>query len=195
MMSDIDPESGSRLPFVKRENLGEVGQHTYDEATSDRPGHAGIYGPLGIWLYSEAAIPHLKGLSQCLRYNASLSGALREIAILAVAREMDCEFQWIMHERAALKEGVSPAVIEIIRQRGHTTGIDEKEAVVIELGRQTFGGHKVTSDLFARAKALFGIHQLVDLVLLMGTSVTSSALLTVADVQLRPGMEPRLRNS
>ncbi len=193
MTSDIDPESGSRLPFVRRENLGEVGQRTYDEATSDRPGHAGIYGPLGIWLYSEATIPHLKGLSQHLRYGG-LSGALREIAILAVAREMDCEFQWIMHEQAALKEGVSPAVIEIIRQRGNTTGIDQKEAAVIELGRQTFGSHKVTSDLFARAKALFGLHQLVDLVLLMGTSATSSALLTVADVQLRPGMEPRLRN-
>jgi hypothetical protein len=40
--------------------------------------------------------------------------------------------------------------------------------------------------------ALFGPNRLVDLVLLMASAATTSALLTVFDMQLRPGAQPSL---
>jgi 4-carboxymuconolactone decarboxylase len=50
----------------------------------------------------------------------------------------------------------------------------------------------VTSELFARAKALLGPNKLVDLVLLMGNYAGTAALLTAVDMQLHPGKEPLL---
>jgi len=192
MSSDIHQNSGCRLPLVRRDSLSEEAQKAYDEAAEPGRSLAGLQGPAGIWLHSQGSLPHLRGLHRYLRFDAGIGSAIREIAYLVVARETDCQFQWIMHERAALQAGVSAAAIDAIRKRTSTDDLAEKEAAVIELGRQIFGQHKVTSELYARAIALFGTTMLVDLVLLMGSASTSSALLTVVDMQLRPGMGPSL---
>ncbi len=63
---------------------------------------------------------------------------------------------------------------------------------MIELGRAVWREHKVTPELFARAKMIFGPNQLVDLVLLMGTHASTAALLTTFDMQLHKGREPML---
>ncbi|MEA2978301.1 MAG: 4-carboxymuconolactone decarboxylase [Alphaproteobacteria bacterium] len=192
MPSDIDPKSGFRLPLLQREDLDEVAKQAYDDASTSGRSVAGLQGPAGIQLYSPSTIPHLRGLYKYLRFEAGFSARTREIALLVVAREMDSQFQWGMHEKVALNEGVETGVIEVIRHRKSTNDLNEIDAVVIELGRQAFGIHKVAPETFARAKAQFGAHRLVDLVLLMGSAANTSALLSVFDMQLRPGMEPRL---
>jgi 4-carboxymuconolactone decarboxylase len=192
MSPDIDPQSGFRLPVPNRDELDEIGKKAYDDAATPGRSVAGLQGPAGIQLYSPKTVEHLQGLYKYLRFQAGFSPAIREIAILVVAREMDSQFQWVMHEAVALKEGVPSNVIEVIKHRKSTGGLDEIEAAVIELGREAYGHHKVTPQTFARAKALLGAGRLVDLVLLMGSAATTSTLLTVFDMQLRPGMKPLL---
>ena len=80
---------------------------------------------------------------------------MREIAILAVAREMDSQFEWVAHEPEALKEGVPAEVVDAIKHRRSTEGIDETYALIIELGRQTLGDHKVKSEGFRDLKTIF----------------------------------------
>ena len=50
----------------------------------------------------------------------------------------------------------------------------------------------MASDVFARARKIFGDRSLVDLVLLMGSYASIAALLTTFDVQLDPGQKPLL---
>jgi hypothetical protein len=97
-----------------------------------------------------------------------------------------------MHEGVALKPGVEPEVIDIIRHRNDTAGLEETDAAVIDLGRETYGAHKVTPQTFARAKAVFGPHRLVDLLLLMGNCARTAGLLIAVDMQLHPGRKPTL---
>jgi 4-carboxymuconolactone decarboxylase len=80
-----------------------------------------------------------------------------------------------------------PEIIEVIKHRKDTNGLDEPDALVIELGRQIFGARKVTSATFARALRQFGRRTLVDLVALVGNYAGTAALLTAFDMQLDPG--------
>ena len=194
MSSDIYPDSGSRLPPVKREDLDEQGKRQYDALAARTGGRslAGLRGPGGLNLYSPKAAQYLDGLSNYLRYESGLSGRVREIAILVTAREMDNQFEWTAHEPNALQEGVAPEVIEVIRGRKTTETLAATDATIIQLGRQVFGEKKVASELFARARNIFGNHALVELVLLMGSYSSIAALLTAFDVQLDPGQKPLL---
>jgi 4-carboxymuconolactone decarboxylase len=192
MPSDIDPQSGFRLPLPRREDLDEAGQKIYDRASAPGGSIAGLQGPAGIQLYSTKAGEHLSALNRYLRFQSGLSPAIREIAILTVAREMDSQFEWVAHEPEALKEGVGPDVIDVIRLRSSTAGLDDTVATVIELGRQLFRDHKVAPQTFAKAKAAFGPHKLVDLVMLMGSYASTAALLAAFDMQLHPGHKPLL---
>jgi 4-carboxymuconolactone decarboxylase len=192
MPSDIDSQSGFRLPLPKREDLDEAGKKTYDRAVTPGASIAGLRGPAGIRLYSTKISEPMMAVNRYLRYEAGLAPRVREIAILVTAREMDSQFEWVAHEPEALKEGVEPAVIDVIKFRKSTEGLDETDALVIELGRQLWRDHKVTAPTFAKAKASFGPHKLVDLVLLMGNYAGTAALLTAFDMQLKPGQKPLL---
>jgi 4-carboxymuconolactone decarboxylase len=192
MPSDIDPQSKFRLPLPRREDLDEAGKQTYDRASTPGGNVAGLQGPAAVQLYSTRTTAHLQAINRYLRYEAGYSPRVREIAILATAREMDSQFEWVAHEPEALKEGVPQAVIEAIKFRHSTAGLDETDATVIDLARQLWRDHKVTAATFAKAKALFGPNKLVDLVLLMGNYAGTAALLTAVDMQLHQGKQPLL---
>src|SRR5262245_10949445 len=192
MPSDIDPQSGFRLPLPKREDLDEVGKRHYDRVAAPGASIAGRKGPSGIGLYSPKAAEHARALNRYLRFEAGFSPRIREIAILTTAREIDSQFEWSAHEPEALKEGVEPRVIDVIKHRKATAGLDETDAAVIELGREIFRDHKVTAETFARVKALFGPHKLVELVMLMGNYAGTAALLAAVDMQLHTGQKPLL---
>ena len=192
MASDIDPRSGMRLPLPNREDLDEAGKKIYDDANTPGKSLVGLQGPSGIRLYSTKTSPWLTSLNRHLRFEAGIAPRMREIAILITAREMDSQFEWDAHEPEALKVGVPQQTIDAITHRRAITGLDERDAAVIALGRQIWRDHRVDSATFANAKALFGPHQLVDLVLLMGNYAGTAALLTAFDMQLPAGKKPLL---
>jgi len=192
MPSDIDPRSGFRLPLPNREDLDEAGKTAYDRGT--RPGAtiAGLQGPAGLQLFSPKTAAHHSAINRYLRYEAGFTPHVREVAILTTAREMDSQFEWVAHEPEAIKEGVPQNVIDVIKHRRSTAGLDETDAIVIELGRQIWRDHKVTSETFAKAKSIFGPNKLVELVMLMGNYAATAALLTAVDMQLHAGKKPLL---
>jgi 4-carboxymuconolactone decarboxylase len=181
--ADIDPQSGFRLPLPKREDLDEIGKRAFDRASTPGKTIVGLRGPSGIHLYSSKTVDAHNVMNQYLRYQV-FDAKTREIAILTVAREMDSQFEWAAHEPEALKEGVPQQIVDVIKYRKSTEGLDETYAAVIELGRQIFRDHKVTSEAFARVKALFPPSKLVDLVMLMGTYASTAVLLCAFDMQV-----------
>jgi 4-carboxymuconolactone decarboxylase len=192
MPADIDPRSGMRLPLPNRGDLDEAGKKAYDRGMTPGATIAGLQGPAGIQLYSPKTAAQASALNRYLRFEAGFTAHVREVAILITAREMDSQFEWAAHEPEALKEGVPTAVIDVIKHRHDTKGLDETDATVIELGRQVWRDHKVSSDLFAKAKALFGASMLIDIVQLMGNYATTAALLATVDMQLHKGSKPLL---
>jgi 4-carboxymuconolactone decarboxylase len=191
MPSDIDPQSGFRLPLPKREDLDDAGKRAYDRAATNKRSIVGLRGPGGIALYSPKTIESRNAFNEYLRFEV-FPANIREVAILTVAREMDSQFEWAAHEPEALKSGVPQDVIDAIKYRRSTQGLEETYAAIIELGRETLGKHKLSSETFARAKALFPPGKLVELVMLMGNYASTAALLTAFDMQLPEGRKPLL---
>jgi 4-carboxymuconolactone decarboxylase len=189
--ADIDPNSGFRLPLLKREDLEEGGQRRYDRAVSGQ-NIAGLQGPTGIMLYSPKASEAQGALTRYLRQESGITPRVREIALLVAARCLDQQFEWTAHEPEALKAGVPRETIEAIKLDGPIVVLEPTDALVVELGRAMLRNHKVSSDLFARAKSEFGPKMLVEVVLMMGSHAMTAALLTVFDMQLHDGVEPLL---
>jgi 4-carboxymuconolactone decarboxylase len=192
MASDIDPRSGMRLPLPNREDLDEAGQKAYDRGMTPGATIAGLQGPAGIQLYSPKTAAAASGLNRYLRFEAGFTAHVREVAILITAREMDSQFEWVAHEPEALKEGVPQQVIDVIKFRRSTEGLDETDALIIELGRQLWRDHKVKSETFKKLQSQLGSNRLVELVMLMGNYAATAALLTAVDMQLHAGKKPLL---
>lgn len=182
---DVYPDSRGRLPLVKREDLDEEGKKTYDNASSPNTTTlAGLAGPSGIGLHGSRG--------ENLREVTRVDRRLQELARLVVAREMDQVFEWTVHEPVALKEGLEPAIIDIVRYRKPLTGVPEKEAAIIQLGREIFEKHKVSSETFARAYKLLGDRNLVDLCNFMGSYTNTAIKLHTVDAHLPYDRKPLL---
>lgn len=173
---DVDQDSRSRLPLIKRENLNEAGKKAYDAAAAN----AASGRPEGA-----AAIRlHRSGVD--VRWQSRVGRGLTELAIISTAREHDQPYEWSLHEMEAIAVGVDPTVIDVVRSKKALTGVGEKEAVVIQLARE-IGRHKVSSETYARALKAFGESDLVDVVGLMGQYAATATRLTAVNQQMPPG--------
>ena len=178
---DVYPDTGNRLPPVKREELDEMGKKLYD-ATG-----RGAFGPGAIRLYSPTVADYEFSLNRFLREKSGLNPRLVELAILVTVREMDSEYPWTVHEPAAQKAGLEQNIIDTVKYRKPLEKLGEKEAVIIQLGREALGEHKVAPDTFARALKLFGNRGLVNLVSLMGSYSSTAIFCNTFDQQVPPG--------
>lgn len=191
--AEIDPQSGCRLPLPRRGDLDDEGRRAYDRLASPDGGTLrGLRGPGGIQLHSPELARRSRPVNRYLRYEAGLGGRVRELAILATAREHDNAFEWAAHEPAALAEGISPEIIELIRSRGATAGLAGSDRVVIDLAREIFAARRLSQPTYDRALAQFGRRRLVDLVALMGNYAATAALLTAFAMQPDEGQSAML---
>jgi 4-carboxymuconolactone decarboxylase len=179
--TDILPDSRSRIPVV-----------------SPAPAAGQPQVPAG--LYRRTLAPPPTGPASMGRFAAGLKSlessqgrALMALAVLITAREHDAQYDWTLNEPAARKDGLDPAIIDIVRLRRPLAGLGEKEAILIQFGRELFGKHYVTAETYGRAKQVFGQRDLSDFVVgLMASHAREAALLTAFDQHLPVGEKPLL---
>ncbi len=176
---DVDPQSRSRLPSLP------APAQTLRSTPS---------------LYGRTLSPQGTGPGQIRGHGAgresleaNVARPLLDLAILVTARAYDDQYTWTLTEPMAVENGLDSAVIDVIRDGGPVAGLGEKEAALIEFGRQLFGPHMVTSEAYASAlEAVGGSTNLVDLVDLMAQHVSGAVLLIAFDQHLPEGVEPLL---
>jgi 4-carboxymuconolactone decarboxylase len=124
---------------------------------------------------------------------SSQGRAMIGLAILATAREHNQQYDWTMNEPIALKDGLSPAVIDVVRHRRPLTGVGEKEATLIQFVRELFQQHYVTAATYARAKKVFGQRDLSDFVVgVISQHARDAGMLIAFDQRLPAGQKPLL---
>jgi len=190
---DVHPDSLSRLPLLKREELDAQGRKLYDQAVSpDSRTLVGLRGPSGIWLHSPVLAEFLRAANQYLRFETALDRRLTELAILVTARELDNQFEWTAHEPAALREGLDPKIVDVVKRRKPVSRLGKREALIIDFGRELFRKRKLRSQTFARGVELFGQRGVLELAALMGNYAMTAVILDTVDQQLHPDRKPLL---
>ena len=190
---DVHPESLSRLPLRKREEMDEQGQRFYDGAVGPESRTlAGLRGPSGIWLHSPELGERMRRVNQYLRFETALGRRLTELTILVTARELDQQFEWTAHEPAALAEGLSQEIIDVVKHRRPADGLGPEESTIIAFGREVLRERKVRSETFAQAVKLFGHEGVVNLAALMGNYAATAIMLNAVDQQVHPERKPLL---
>jgi len=174
---DVYPDSLNRLPRARREDLDERGKHLFDTSGM---------GPTAIRLYNSPLADYMSRAGEHLRSQSGLDRRLGQLAILVAAREMDNRYIWSSHEPGGLRDGLDQRTIDVVKYRKPVTGLGEKEAAIIQLGREVLREHKVSSDTFARALKLFGNQGLVNIISVMSEYAANSILLNAFDQQVPP---------
>jgi 4-carboxymuconolactone decarboxylase len=188
--ADIHPESLSRLPPVQRGDLDAEGQRIWD-AMAGTGKTIPRTGPSAVTMHSPRAAEPIYTLNQVLRKTVA-GPRYFELAALVAAREFDQQYEWSAHEPAGIRAGLEQSVIDAVKFNRDLTGLPDKDATVIRLGRALFRDHKVSAELWARMVEHFGRQGAVEVTMIMADYAMAGFILTAVDQQLPPDRKPLL---
>lgn len=211
---DVYPDSFGRLPLLKREELDENGKKAFDflitrggtqftaehgirtfcaeEKTPKSQLKPCIHGTWNMQLYSPRIVEAAYELRRRLGEETDLGPNLEEVAVLVAAREVNGVgnvYLWTDYEGGARRMGIPPEVIDIIKYRKPIAGIGEKEACIIQFGRELIGPNPLTSETFAHALKLFGKKGVAELTDVLGWYVVMGMVNKAFDMHNRTNQE------
>lgn len=189
--ADINPQSLSRLPPVKRSDMNPEGQAIYDKvagATRTTP----MLGPGGVSLHMPKVAQAMDILNQYLRYDSVIGRRYIEVAILVAAREFDQQYEWTFHEKAALDEGAPQLTVDAIKYNRPVAALDAKDALIIRYGREILRDHRLSSATWADAEARFTRQGALEIAAIMGDYLLAAVLLHAVDQRLPADVKPLL---
>ena len=157
----------ARMPAPTRESVPEQYRCVFDEVVQARGGPP-TSGPGSVTLNSPEVAQRMNNLSDYLRSGSGLAAKVQELAMLTVARELDCQYIWNAHAASGRREGLSDALVDAMRDKKDLPSMAADEAAVVNYGREFFRTHKVSDATFQAALQQFGVHGLTNLTNLMG---------------------------
>jgi 4-carboxymuconolactone decarboxylase len=156
----------TRIPRITdRDQVAEGHQSIFDAIAESR---GRVSGPFSVLLNSPEVAGRAAHLGSYIRFESTLSQQQRELAIITVAREFDCQYEWSAHEVLAKRVGVRDEAIDAVANRAPVGSLTEEEATIISYGRQLFGDHRVTDSTFDAASKMLGDQGVTELTATFG---------------------------
>jgi alkylhydroperoxidase family enzyme len=174
------------------------------EATSEKVREAlDNLPPLNIFrtlAHAETAFRPFLRFGGSVLTRMQLDPLVRELAILAVAKEAEAKYEWIQHVAIAKRVGASDEQIAALEQSDSCApeGADERiraaaagggifdaaQQAAIELAAAVVRSPHVSDDLFDCVRAQFSDREIVELLLAIGDYLMLARIMTVLEIDL-----------
>ncbi len=154
-----------RLPDIDPATLSSEQRQVYDHIMGMR-GH--VRGPFGVWLRNAELCENTLKLQEMFASRVTLDRRLLELMILVSARLATAQYAWFIHEPYALKLGISPAIVQAIRERRTPEFTRDDERLVYEITTELQTTRSLSEANYQRGMAMLGEQALVELVSAIG---------------------------
>lgn len=146
-----------------------------------------VEGPLRVWLNSPDLADAAQRLGAFCRYGTALPPRLSELAILVTGAFWKSGFEWAVHAPIAQEAGLTPKVIEAIRQGQPPLFAQKDEAMIYAFSIEMHRDHAISSATYSNAVSAFGEKAVVDLVGILGYYTLISMTINAFEVPLPKG--------
>lgn len=164
----------ARLDYV------ESGSEVADRIRARRGGRL---TPLDrMLLHSPPFADGWNSLLGAIRGRGTLSGDLRELAVLRVAALNGADYEWTAHEPVARKEGMTAEQIDASRVGGDVALLDDRQQAVVAYTDAMTKQVTVPDELFAVLQRVLEPHEIVELTVTVGAYNMVSRFLVALEV-------------
>src|SRR6266516_6067542 len=157
----------ARIPAATKESMPQPLREAFDAMVKSRGGLPST-GPVSVMINSPEACRRAFHFSDYLRRESSLAPHVQELAMLVTARELDCQYIWNAHAASGKKAGLSPELVDALREKRPLPSLQPIEEAVLRYGQEFFRTHRVSRGTFQTAQEQLGVQGLTELTMLMG---------------------------
>lgn len=177
----------SRVPYVKREELDLEGQASWDKIAA---GRGKVFPNYQQMLNSPELAARVCAVGDYILHNAKIPNDDRQLSVLTIARELNCQYEWSVHEPMAAAAGVRPQAIEAVRHRRYEM-LTPREQLFAACSREILQNN-VTDATWNALENILGRQALVDFVIHAGFYAMICYCMDAFKIDLNPGMQPLL---
>lgn len=183
------PESTSRLTRMRLESLTPEQRAVYDAINRPPRGKLGFNGPYAAYIKAPKIGGPAQALGAAVRFDTECPENFKKIASCIVGQHYRAKFEFAAQTPYALEAGLSESVVDALR-RGERPNFDNPdEDLIYDFCHQLVHTCRVEDETYARARALIGETQLVELVATIAYYTTVCITLNAFDIPLAPGMK------
>jgi 4-carboxymuconolactone decarboxylase len=167
--------------------LEPAARRVYEKITAKR---GAVRGPFASLMHHPELAERVGDLGEYLRFNGTLPGDIRELAVLLTARALNQPYEWVAHAKIARAEGLPDEVIERVRTKGDLATLPSRLGRPARLVQHVLAYESIPRDLQDAMQRELGITGLMELVILAGHYRLIAGVLFAFDTPLPDGATP-----
>ncbi|RFU41325.1 carboxymuconolactone decarboxylase family protein [Actinomadura logoneensis] len=188
MASDTPPaEPPSAVPSPDTARIPPLPPEEWDETLR---AVVAATGPLHVFTTlarHPGLFPAWLGFGSKLLFEGTLDGRVREIAILRVAHQRSCAYEWTHHVPIARAAGLTEAEIEALKGAPDAHPWPSADRAVIDAADELHASSTVSDATWAALAERFDEAGLIELIMLIGQYHMLAFTLNALRVQAEPG--------
>jgi alkylhydroperoxidase family enzyme len=191
----------SRLPVLKPDQLNTDQKRLYDNIAGDTRRQQTrrfrmiseddtLTGPFNALLYAPGVGDCVQQLGGALRFDSTLAGHLRELAILMVAQRWRANYEWYAHAPIAAREELGDAVIEAVKAGEVPEGAADDVLCIHRFVSELVETRRISDETYHAAREHIGENGLVELISVIGYYSLLAGLLNSFEIGVPEGETP-----
>ena len=168
-----------RMPPIPKSQWTDAQQQAAGQFAESRGGQE-VFGPFAVMLRSPEVMLRASAMGDYMRYHTVLPPRLNEFVILITARHWTQQFEWYVHQPAALKAGLSAEIVNAVAAGRRPLAMSDEEKTVHDFTMELLRGQNVSDPVYAAAAARFGEQGIVDMVGVVGYYTFLSMMMNTA---------------
>lgn len=147
--------------------------------------------PLNIFrmlAHAETAFAPVVRFGGAILTKLALDPMLRELAVLQVAIDCDCEYEWVQHAAVGQHVGLSAEQVGAVKDGRIDDPVlfDELQRAVLQFTREVVAGPEVSDETFAAVNDRVTPREVVELLLTIGNYLMIARLMTTLRLDVDP---------
>jgi 4-carboxymuconolactone decarboxylase len=147
--------------------------------------------PLNIFrmlAHAETAFAPVVRFGGAILTKLALDPMLRELAVLQVAIDCDCEYEWVQHAAVGQHVGLSAEQVGAVKDGRIDDPVlfDELQRAVLQFTREVVAGPEVSDETFAAVNDRVTPREVVELLLAIGNYLMIARLMTTLRLDVDP---------
>jgi 4-carboxymuconolactone decarboxylase len=177
----------SRVPDLDPQEMTAEQQRVYAEVKGPR-GNVG--GPFALWVRLPLIADAANRFGNAVRLDGKLDRRLFELIVLVIARHWSAQYEWFVHEPAALKAGLAPGIVDAIRVGMQAPFERDDERIVAGLTAELQETRTVSQATFDRVIAAFGLELMIEMISVIGFYTTAAMMINAFDAPVPGNARP-----
>jgi 4-carboxymuconolactone decarboxylase len=164
----------SRVPDLPAAEMSSEQQRLYQEISGPR---GNVAGPFALWIRLPAVADVANKFGNALRLEGKLDRRIFELVVLIIARHWGAQYEWFVHEPAAIKAGLAPEIAAAIRNGLEPAYARDDERVAATLTKELLQSRAVSLATYDRTLDLFGLDLVIEMITVIGFYTTAAMMI------------------